>query len=103
MDSGFWAYLKGKRWRFSFERLRDEWGKCSPPDQPNKTIRIHKSIRSPKKMTEVLVHEMTHAHFWDLDENAVQGFAEDVANVLDRAVKLGYIKYDKGDTECPGP
>ena len=36
---------------------------------------------------EVLIHEMLHAAYWDLDESAIEGAAADVARVLWR---LGY-------------
>jgi len=56
-------------------------GDCEPPKSGTRTIRILKSLRG-RELMEVLIHEASHAAFWDLDEEVITEFASDVTDVL---------------------
>lgn len=85
--------LNGKRWTIEFSNLGPSmWGKCNPPDQPNKKIHIHSQIKSQEKLLEVLIHECTHATQWHLDESFVETFARDIARTIVRLARLGIIR-----------
>jgi succinate dehydrogenase flavin-adding protein (antitoxin of CptAB toxin-antitoxin module) len=66
-------------------------GQCSNPKYKNRKITIDASLRGLREL-EVLIHEMTHAGLYDLDEHAVTEMAHDVATLLWR---LGYRKNPK--------
>lgn len=61
-------------------------GECDAPSLPRKEIRIRSRLSGERKL-EVLIHEMTHAANWHLDEEFVTAFAKDVSRALWR---LGY-------------
>jgi hypothetical protein len=54
---------------------------CDIPSKENPIIRIKSSLKNKKKL-EILIHEMLHANFWDLDEKAVHERARDMAKAL---------------------
>jgi len=60
-------------------------GDCEEPKKGVREIRILKSLRG-RDLIEVLLHELTHAAFWDLDDEVVTEFAKDVTDVL-----IGYV------------
>lgn len=63
-------------------------GRCSPPDEPNRYIRVLKGL-DDKERLEVRLHEMLHAGAWEvLDEQWVDTFAKDAAAILYE--KFGY-------------
>ena len=81
--------ILGKRWQLVRGRLpKDVDGYCDPPDKPGKCITIRKSLRGEREL-DVLIHEMTHAAAFHIDEEFVAQFASDVARALFR---LGYRK-----------
>lgn len=59
---------------------------CDPPNLRGKQIRI-----GPDKEHELehIIHELTHAAFWWLDEDYVREFAADSAKILN---DCGYSK-----------
>jgi len=79
--------ILGKRFQLRFvERLDKARGECDDPCQPKKEIRIRERLKGEQKL-EVLIHEMTHAAGWHIDEKFVEQFAKDLARNL---TKLGY-------------
>lgn len=83
--------IRGKVWDLSFssEGLGDDDdGFCDSPSRRGKRILIRPGLR-PERELDVTVHEITHAALWDLDEEAVEEFATDLARALYR---LGYRK-----------
>lgn len=58
----------------------DADGLCDPPG-PERTIQINPRLRQ-KRMLEVLIDESLHACNWDLDNIAVQEYAESIADFL---------------------
>ena len=88
--------LNNKRWRFSrkYDLGRSAeghpvLGKCDPPDQPNKGIRVLATLKGEKEL-DTIIHEALHAAAWTvLDEGFVDQTAEDLARLLWR---LGYRK-----------
>lgn len=83
----------GKRWlvrwvsRLGYtKRKGGHVGDCSPPSEPGRTIRVQSGM-SASAEREVLIHEMTHAAFWTMDEDAVRSFA---ANLNAALTKLGF-------------
>lgn len=63
-------------------------GLCDDPQSKNKTIYIDKELDDLNEL-DTYIHEALHCGFWDLEENAVQEFATDLAKFLWR---LGYRK-----------
>lgn len=84
--------LRGKRWRLLFASLKREQciGRCDSPTKRGKRIRVCTTIDEPQTL-EVLTHEMLHACFWDMDEEAINESARDIAKVL---WDLGYRRND---------
>lgn len=82
--------VRGKKWAMRWvNRLADgNLGDCSPPDEPGRVIRIARG-QSPESELDTIIHEILHAAHWDLNEEAVEETAEDIARVL---WKLGYRK-----------
>lgn len=61
-------------------------GDCDPPTKKNKAVRLNKEIDGQDLM-EAVLHECGHGRWWDMDEDAIAGFAEDMTRLLYR---LGY-------------
>ena len=80
--------IRGKQWTVKRERLSSARGICDHPEEPGRTIRIAKSLKDAEEL-EVLLHEMLHAAFWDLDEGVVETVSEDLSAALWR---MGYRK-----------
>ena len=79
--------LRGKRWNLKRCRMpSDTLGKCDPPYQPGKEIRICHTLKGEKEL-DVTIHELLHACYWDMDETAINDTATDIAHVLWR---MGY-------------
>lgn len=78
--------ILGKIWELKFTNMRKFHGECQAPTHKNKTIKINNSLKGEKQL-EIIVHEVTHAAFWHLDEVYVKTFGEDLARILTR---LGY-------------
>jgi hypothetical protein len=70
------------------KRLVDADGICDPPSKKNRAIRVVEGL-TPERELDVWIHEMLHACFWDLDEDAVAESATDIAHAL---FLLGYRK-----------
>lgn len=82
--------ILGKVWKLRYVSIKKYYGECDPPSFPNKEIRIAKGLSSEKEL-EILLHEMLHAAFWNLDESTVDRVAKDFSKAL---IKLGYKKND---------
>lgn len=60
-----------------------------PPDRDGdcdwdaRTIRVRSTLRGVK-LCDILLHELLHARFWDLSEEAVEEFASTAAAILHR-------------------
>ena len=79
--------IRGKAYRLRFADLPEDGdGLCDPPDKPGKTITINKWLKGERRL-DVIIHELLHAAFWDMDEVPVNDAATDIARVLTR---LGY-------------
>lgn len=83
--------MRGKVWTLERKRLKELDGQCDPPNLPNKRIFIHAGLRGEKEL-DAIIHELTHAAHWDLDEPAVDEFSTDLARILWR---MGYRKQDE--------
>lgn len=74
------VHIGDRRWRI-------EHCKC-PPDRDGdcnwelRRIRVHQTLRGVDLM-RVLIHELLHARFWDLDESAIDECGEVLSAVLD--------------------
>ena len=56
-------------------------GSCDPPERKDRKILISEGLTKEREL-DVFIHEMLHAAFWDLDENAVAETATDIARAL---------------------
>jgi hypothetical protein len=82
--------IRGRRWRLRYQRLPIGMdGECEAPDVEGKRILIHKGLKDLDEL-ETLLHEMIHAAYWDLNEEAVHDGAHDIALALWR---IGYRKH----------
>ena len=82
--------LRGKRYKIQKTGKvgSDLWGYCTDPKLTNRLIKIHKMLENDEEL-EILIHEMLHACFWDLDEEVVSEVGRDLSKAL---WKMGYRK-----------
>lgn len=72
--------VNGKRWRLKWEYVPRAFGEC---DLTGRGITVQPNMDNASTL-DILVHEMLHARWPDLDEDAVNGFASDVAVAAQR-------------------
>ena len=73
------VYVGEQRWKIIRKRLRDDDGQC---DYQAKTIAIADTIHGVD-LLDTLIHELIHARWADLSEDAVAEFSETLSGVLD--------------------
>lgn len=73
------VYIGEQRWKIIRATLRGIFGDC---DYGTRTIRIHKGLRGID-LLDTLIHELIHARWPDLHEDAVVEFSETLSGVLD--------------------
>lgn len=74
------VYIGGQRWKICREsRLRTKYGEC---DYGARTIRICSSLVG-LDLLDTLIHEVIHARWPDLHEEAVEEVATTLAGILD--------------------
>jgi hypothetical protein len=73
------VYVGEQRWKIIRKRLRDDDGQC---DYRAKTISIADTIHGVD-LLDTLIHELIHARWPDLSEDAVAEFSETLSGVLD--------------------
>lgn len=85
--------LRGKRYKIEKTGKvgSDLWGYCTDPKFTNRLIKIHKMLENDEEL-EILIHEMLHACFWDLDEEVVSEVGRDLSKAL---WKMGYRKQNE--------
>lgn len=76
------VYIGDRQWTIQHvQRLpKDCDGECN---WNTRRIRVRSALRGIALM-DTLLHELLHARFWDLDEDAVNEFASTAAGILDR-------------------
>lgn len=73
------VYIGDQRWKISRDRrLRTKYGEC---DYGTRTIRVCASL-SGVDLLDTLIHELLHARWPDLHEEAVEEFAATLAQIL---------------------
>ena len=77
-------YFRGQVFNLTFKKLRSDYGSCAY-DKP-RSIKITTDIKH-KLLLDTLIHEALHACYPDLDEEAINQSATDIAEYL---WKLGY-------------
>lgn len=87
--------IRGTEYTIRTARLRAHRGDCDSPRCKSPEIRIANKIQGMEEL-EVLIHELLHAAYWDLSEDAVANPAYDIAKVL---WDWGYRKEQKGTTD----
>lgn len=80
--------ILGKEWDLKYCHNLSDRGRCDSPHTTNKTIRIWGGLKGEEEL-EVLLHEMLHAAFWQIDEEYIESAAKDISKILYR---LGYRK-----------
>ena len=73
------VYIADQRWKIRRAKLRGVYGDC---DYATRTIRIHHTLTGTDFL-DTLLHEMIHARWPDLHEDAVCEFAETLTAVVD--------------------
>ena len=81
--------IRGKIWEIVFVNLRKDWGDSDHP-RAGRKIRIATRAKGRLRL-DTLIHEISHAGFPDLDEEAIDEYATDLARALWR---LGYRSED---------
>lgn len=85
--------IRGKRWNLLFQKIKkkeDCVGLCESPTKKGKRILVEKGL-SEEETLRVVCHEIMHAAYWDLDEEAIDTASEDLARIL---WKLGYRRQE---------
>lgn len=91
-DHSLTVTIMGRRWKMRFTRLRgSKHGWCEQPSKPSKQILINTERRSRRRVIEDIIHESLHAADWDKCEEWVECVAHDIARILDRVERLGFI------------
>jgi len=78
------AVIRGKTYTIVLESLPRLNGSCDSPARAKPKITINPKLKNDKELLTVLIHEMLHACFWDMSEEAVKESADSMANVLYR-------------------
>ena len=89
--------IRGKYWWLKFVTAKEthgHLGECDHPTVSEKSIRIRKTLKGENRL-DTIIHELLHAGQWDLNEEAVEELASDIARVL---TALGY----REGCEAPG-
>lgn len=73
--------IRGREVVLRFVRLFSIFGDCSGPYHESPEIRIDDQLK-PRKELEIVIHEMLHCVFWDLDEKVIATVSRDMAKVL---------------------
>jgi hypothetical protein len=80
------AMIRGVDYTLLTKRLKKYDGLCDHPGTPGREIWISSTLTG-QNMLETLIHELLHASYPDLNEDAVNATARDIATVL---WELGY-------------
>jgi hypothetical protein len=75
------AVIRGVDYTILTKRMKKFDGLCDHPTTPGREIWIHSSL-SGQEMLDTLIHELIHASYPDLKEDAVSETATDIATVL---------------------
>jgi hypothetical protein len=74
--------LLGKVWLLKWvSRLKGKWGDIDPPDQRGRAIRISREAKG-RRLLIVLIHEMLHGCFWQIDEDVIDQSSIDIGDAL---------------------
>ena len=88
------VYIGDARWKVHWDcRLRGLDGLC---DYNAKTIKLRKGMPVPD-LVDTILHEMIHARWPDLSEDAVADFAETASGFLDASGLLIPDHHDQED------
>lgn len=81
--------VRGKRYELIRRKLNDgKIGWCDAPEASGKKIIVDSRLEYEQEL-EIFCHEILHAAFWDMDEEAIEETARDMARALWR---IGYRK-----------
>lgn len=81
--------IRGLRWGFKRQPLSiDDWGYCTDRNSKGRHIAVDERAKGRMEL-DVIIHEMLHACYPDLNEQAINEAATDIAKALWR---LGYRK-----------
>lgn len=85
------VYIGGQRWKVAWDcRLRDCYGIC---DYESRTIKLRAGM-DVTDLVDTILHEMIHARWPDLNEEAVCDMAETMSGFLDAS---GLLHPDQED------
>jgi len=86
------VYIGDQRWTIQITKnlAPDRDGEC---DYDARTIRVHPSLQG-ETLLEVIVHEMLHARWPDLSEEAILEHSQEIAGTLYR---LGFRHEEEHD------
>jgi len=77
--------FEGQKYELRFRKPLKKYkadGLCHPPD-PKKTPKLYVDPTLVGwKSTEITIHELTHAFFWDLTEEKVELFSKTIVEAL---------------------
>jgi len=80
--------IRNKAYQFQFVPKIEQGAKgmCDSPSAAGKRIRVLERLSGQDRL-ETIIHEILHACYWDMDEEAIHHPAADIARILWR---LGY-------------
>jgi len=73
--------FRGTRWRLGRVKQRGELGGCEGPHVPGREIDIPADGDTENELSTI-IHEALHACLWDIDEEAIDTTADDIARLL---------------------
>jgi len=74
--------IDSKRWRVMWVRMPKDWGTCSNTEH---IIELDTAIKDTHTYAEILLHEMLHGMFPEVEEDFINLRAAELAVALSRA------------------
>ena len=75
--------LNGRKYQFKWRRMKDNRGLCSNPDaEDSKRIIYINPDFSRNAIIKTIIHEVSHAEAWNLDEHCIETMSGDIFGVL---------------------
>ena len=75
--------LNGRKYQFRWRRMKDNRGLCANPDSTDekRIIYINPEL-SRNAIIKTIIHEVSHAEAWNLDEHCIETMSSDIFGVL---------------------
>lgn len=74
--------INGKRWLIDWRPMKTDWGTACPAE---KRIEMNAGIKDNLTAATILIHEMLHGMWPDVEEDAISQRADELAVALHKA------------------